>query len=109
MATTRFLEQSFPAVLKEIEKKCISTGLEACDLAVKVDFMPNEDGNMPAFQDPPIFEVVLIQDLDSLPDLPALAKRKIERTGLWAVLVLRHSGNSYANLTILDDYHQATN
>jgi len=39
-------------------------------LAVEVDFMPNEDGIIPAFHDPPMFRIVLIQDYISGKEVP---------------------------------------
>lgn len=114
MARTRFLAQNLKAVLEEIERKRKSTGLEASDLTVEVDFMPNADGTIPALQVPPIFEIVPTRDYISGQKLPRLArgqplpdglKRELAQTSSWTKLLLIHGGLMFVDDESLD-YHR---
>lgn len=60
-AVSSFMDQNFKAVFEGIDKKCEDTGLKTSDLAVEVDFVPNEEGIIAAMQEPPVFRVVQIQ------------------------------------------------
>lgn len=70
MATLRFLNRNFKTVFEEIKRKCDRTGLEASDIAVEIDFMPNSHGIIPALQNPPVFKIALIQDYKSGQEIP---------------------------------------
>lgn len=121
MVTLRFLNQNFESLYEEIEETCVSSGLEASDLAVEIDFMPNEDGIIPALHDPPTFKVVHIQDYISEEEIPEwfpwfldpdemTSLKKMFETGrksAWAVLLIHHGGRIYLEGDIMEQFRKA--
>lgn len=112
MALDRFVEQSLEAVLEEVVKRSIATGLEANDLTVELNFMPNAEGIIPALQVPPIFEIVPTRDYISgqkLPQftcgkpLPDPVKRELEQTSSCTKFLLFHAGRVSVRPTCLQE------
>lgn len=104
VAYLKFTEANCKSVIEELGTMLESTGLADGDLAVVVDFMPNEEGVISAFQDPPVFQVVertLLSDITFTS--PLLQPGVIPPL---TVFVLRYGGITFFEGFSIEDFRQ---
>jgi len=100
IATRRFMDQHSETVFQAMDEKYRSSGVGP--LAVEVSFMPNENGIIPAFHDPPTFRIVRFRDYISGQDKPEW----LRTDGVWESCfykikyMLEKGRNSYGALVI---------
>lgn len=119
MATLRFMNQHFETVFRRIDDFCSRTGLEAKDAVVDVNFMPNEDGIIPAFADEPVFNIEPVQKYISGEVAPEWWKSREQckdfaedvlvaeaKESVSGILLVNHADEAWSYPNILELYRQ---
>lgn len=56
---SNFMKSHYTMMMVKMVEKCEKASLKVQDMIIQLDNMPNEDGAIPALQDPPIFKIAL--------------------------------------------------